>query len=214
MAKPTIARWALAAALVSFLATPSNADIPCPNASYCTVSFSKTYSGAYRPGQPYDYVTISPNGAGETFSGTGIAIRVYLKNCNGAPIVGVPAQEIVLFNSNLCICPGGNIADHATDINGMTTFTGTIRGGGCGDPLAVFADGILIGVLPVKVNSPDRIPASPCAVDASDLAHLAAALGSEVGEAHYTICLDWNEDGYVDASDLAWFAALLGAECL
>lgn len=214
MAKPPLARWVLAGALGSMLATPCLADIICPQLSYCTVVFTRTYDGLYQPGLPYDYVTIAPNGAGETFSGTGIGIRVYLKNCNGAPLAGVPAQEIVLYHGNLCICPGGNIADHATDINGMTSFFGTMRAGGCADQLTVFADGVPIGALPVKVNSPDRIPASPCFVDPSDLAHLAAALGSEAGEANYTICLDFNEDGYVDSSDLSFFASLRGAECL
>jgi hypothetical protein len=178
------------------------ADIVCPDSSYCTVSFATTK----------DRVTIAPNGAGETFAGTGITIQVYLKNCNGAPLVGVPRQEVVIYNSGLCICPGGNVADAATDVNGMTTFSGTIRGGGCVENLTIFADGVAICTIAVKTNSPDHVPASPCAVDASDLGALASRLGNA---AQYNICFDYNESGgpTIDASDLAFFASLLGAGC-
>jgi len=193
----------MAALIAACFVGSAAADIVCPESSYCVVNFSTTK----------DRVTIAPNGAGETLAGTGITIHVYLKNCNGAPLVGVPAQEIVIFNSALCICPGGNIADAATDINGHTTFTGTIRGGGCVESLSIFADGIGVCTTTVKTNSPDHVPASPCAVDASDLSGLAAVLG-KVGQ--YTICKDYNESGglTIDASDLSFFASLLGAACL
>jgi len=178
------------------------ADIVCPDSSYCTVAFATTK----------DRVTIAPNGAGETFAATGITIRVFLKNCQGAPLVGVPLQEIVIFNSGLCVCPGGNVADAATDANGSTTFSGTIRGGGCVENLSIFADGVNVCTIPVKTNSADRPPASPCAVDAGDLAAFAVALGSIP---NYTICFDLNESGppTVDAGDLAGFASFLGAGC-
>lgn len=177
------------------------ADIVCPDSSYCVVNITSK-----------DRVTIAPNGAGETFAGTGITIDVYLKNCNGAPLVGVPRQEIVIYNSGLCICPGGNVADAATDVNGMASFSGTIRGGGCVENLTIFADGVAICTIPVKTNSPDHVPASPCAVDASDLGALAARLGNPL---QYNICFDYNESGppTIDASDLAFFASLLGASC-
>jgi hypothetical protein len=191
------------ALVLAALAGTAMADIVCPDSSRATATFATSKNR----------VTIAPNGAGETFTGTGITIDVYLKNCNGAPLVGVPAQEIVIYNSGLCICPGGNIADAATDINGHTTFTGTIRGGGCVENLQVYADGVAIGsALLVKTNSPDHVPASPCAVDASDLSSLASKLGSIP---NYSICYDYNESGppTIDASDLSFFASLLGAQC-
>ncbi len=192
----------VALVLAAFVGTAA-ADIVCPDSSRATATFATSKNR----------VTVAPNGAGETFSGTGITIDVYLKNCNGGPLVGVPAQEIVLYNSGLCICPGGNIADAATDINGHTTFTGTMRAGGCVENLQVYADGVAIGIpLQVKTNSPDAPPASPCAVDASDLSALASRLGNS---AQYTICFDLNESGppTIDASDLSFFASLLGAQC-
>ena len=89
-----------------------SADIVCPDSSYATVQFTRTFTGVYRPGQPRDVVTVGPGGI-ETFTEAGIIIRVYLKSCSGAPIVGLPRQEVVLFHPNLCLCPGGNIADAA-----------------------------------------------------------------------------------------------------
>jgi hypothetical protein len=184
------------------------ADIVCPDSSYTTVTFATTKNR----------VTIAPAGSAsqgnETLLSNGITIHVYLKNCNGAPLVGVPPQEVVVYNAALCLCPGGNIADAATDASGHTTFTGFIRGGGCVENLTVYADGVIIGGNPitVKTNSPDAPPASPCAVDASDLAALATKLGNP---AQYNICFDYNESGppTIDAGDLAFFASALGTSC-
>ena len=180
------------------------ADIVCPDSSYCTVSFTNPTRNR---------ITVVPNVGGDTFAGTGITIRVFLKNCNGAPLVGVPAQEVVIFNSALCICPGGNIADAATDANGMTTFAGTIRAGGCVESLTIVADGVAICTRnDLKTCSPDRLPSSPCYIDSSDLGAMAVVLGSV---ARYTTCLDFNQSGppTVDAGDLVWFASALGAAC-
>jgi len=179
----------------------ASADIVCADSSYCIVSFTNPAK---------DRITISPNGNGDTFASTGITVQVFLKNCQGAALVGVPAAEVVLFNSNLCICPGGNIADAATDVNGRTTFSGTIRGGGCVTSLQVFADGVAICNTTIKTNSWDALPSSPCFVDAGDLAALATKLGLPM---QYSICSDWNEDGFIDAGDVASFAQQLGAAC-
>jgi len=194
----------LVALMATSFAGTAMADIVCPDSSYCVVTFTNVAKNR---------VTIAPNGAGETFASTGITVTVYLKNCNGAPLVGVPLQEIVVFNSALCICPGGNVADAATDANGRTTFSGTIRGGGCVEALTIFADGVAVCTRgDLKTNSPDHVPASPCFVDAGDLAALAAKLGSIP---NYNICFDYNESGppTIDASDLAFFASFLGAAC-
>lgn len=181
------------------------ADIVCPDSSYCTVTFADPAKNR---------VTIAPSNipVSETFANTGITIRVYLKNCSGAPLVGVPAQEVVIFNSALCICPGGNIADAATDVNGCTSFSGTIRGGGCVENLTIFADGVSICTIPVKTNSPDHVPASPCFVDAGDISGLAFVLGRSD---RYDICKDYNESGgpTVNAGDVSFFATVLGAAC-
>jgi hypothetical protein len=192
------------ALFAAFAVGTAAADIVCQDSSYCTVSFATTK----------DRITITPTGSleTETLAATGITLRVFLKNCNGQPLVGVPLQEVVIFNSALCICPGGNNADAATDANGMTTFSGTIRGGGCVESLSIFADGVGLCTVPIKTNSPDHLPASPCFVDASDLSGLATDLGNP---ARYNICKDYNETGppTIDASDLSFFAQFLGTSC-
>jgi hypothetical protein len=193
----------LVAAVATCLAGSAYADVVCADSSYCVVQFSTTK----------DRVTIAPNGAGETFASTGITIRVYAKNCDGAPLVGIPAGEITIYNGALCICPGGNVADAATDINGCTTFSGTINGGGCVESLDIFIDGTFICSTTVKTNSPDHLPASPCNVDAADVSGLAFVLGRSD---RYDICKDYNESGppTVNAGDLSFFASLLGAACI
>ena len=207
---------AIMAAIVACMAGTAAADVVCPDSSYATVTFNASYTGSWNLGANYDYVTIAPSGLGETFanaSGQGnasldIDIRVYLKNCNGDSLVGVPTQEIVLFNSGLCICPGGNSSDAGTDLNGCATFTGSIAGGGCVQGLDVFADGVPIASIPVNINSTDTGLASPCFTDSGDLAAFAGKLGGT-----HDICFDYNETGAIDSGDLAFFAGVLGAAC-
>lgn len=224
----------MAALFAACLVGSAAADIVCPDSSYCVVVFNRTYSGSSQfAGQLYDYISIAPDAAGETFFNVNginevdgladIDIRVYLRNCQGAFMDGVPAQEVVVFNSALCICPGGNIADAATGAGsfspGETRFTGTMAAGGCVTSLDVFADGVFICTLSgqgnrtVKTNSPDYAHqlTSPCFSDAADLAFFATQLGRPaVGR----ICSDFNELGVnVDASDLAFLASFLGAAC-
>jgi hypothetical protein len=194
-------------------ASTSRADIPCPEQSYCIVTYARTFEGDYNRGQPYNVVTIAPGGNGETFAAMGIMIDVFVRGCANQPIPGIPRQDILLVNSNLCICPGGNVADHATDLDGRTSFSGTLAAGGCVPSLTVFVDGVGVATLAVRTNSPDALPASPCAVDASDFSAVVSRRGSHVGEDNYTICHDYNEDGYIDASDLAFFASRLGTSC-
>lgn len=177
------------------------------------LNFARRFTGTYRPGEPYDVLTIDPSGAGETLEDVGISLRVRLFcDCFGidtGPLVGVPAEEIVLFSSSLAL---GTVltAFMPTDAEGWTEFHGTMRGGGCAQSLTLFTDGIAVVTIPIKINSPDTALASPCAVDAGDLSALAARLGIP---ANYNICSDWNEDGAVDAGDVSAFAAVLGASC-
>jgi hypothetical protein len=197
-------------ALLACFAGTAAADIVSPDSSYVTVQFAV-------PSQ--DRLTISPNGAGETFAANGMTIKVYLKNGAGAPLAGVAATEIILHSSALCICPGGNIADAATDLNGATSFSGTLAASGCANSLNCFADGISIprranpSLVPpatlgaVKTNSQDSQP--DCFTDASDVPALAGKLGT-VGDP----CFDWNEDGATDQSEVSSFAQVLGAACL
>jgi hypothetical protein len=195
-------------------ASTASAQVVDPDSSNCIVEFHRTYpiNGNYRPGQPYDRVTINPDGTGETFAETGISITVFLRDSEGQPVPGVPAADIILFNNNLCLCPGGNHADAPTDSLGRTTFTGSIAGGGCAESLDLylFASATYICTIPVKLNSTDTL-ASPCFTDGDDLLLLAQRYGDT---SRWSICSDYNESGPpIDLSDLAFLAAALGATC-
>ena len=185
-----------------------------PNVDSCSVvaQFAQTYTRNYRNGEPYDFVTIAPDGRGETFAGTGISITVILRYATGTPAAGIPREAIQIYNPNLCICPGGSIADAPTDITGTTTFSGTIAGGGCAEMHSIYVEGLFIGTIPVKINSTDAVSASPCFTDGADLSALAARLGRPEA---WSICFDYNESGppTIDAGDLAFFASTLGAAC-
>ena len=194
------------AAATAGLPLGSAADIVCADSSYCVATFAN-------PAR--DRILINPGWVGNTFANAGITIHVFLRNCQGQPLVGVPAAVVQLTSPGLCICPGGNLADAATDAAGHAQFTGTINAGGCVESLDVVADGVAIGSVPVKTNSHDILPASPCHIDAGDLAAVARALGSNrvSNPANYTICIDYNQDGFIDASDVANSPFGLSAAC-
>src|SRR5262245_40656126 len=123
------------AAVVACFAGTAAAGVVCADSSYVTVQYTASVRLTISPG---------PNG-GETLQQQGITVKVYLKDCDsGAPIVGVPREDIILWSNALLICPNGSVADAATDANGATSFTGSIRGGGCTNNLVVFADGVFI----------------------------------------------------------------------
>ena len=209
---------ALAAIFFGILPSTSIASGGCTElcgvgANPVELSFARRFAGTYRPGEPYDVLTIDPSWTGETLEDVGISLRVRLFcDCFGidtGPLAGLPAAEIVLYSSSLAL---GTVltASMPTDSEGWTEFHGTMRGGGCAQSLTLFADGMPAATIPIKINSPDALPASPCAVDAGDLSALAARLGIP---ANYSICSDWNEDGAVDAADVSAFASVLGAAC-
>jgi hypothetical protein len=219
--------------LAACLVGPAAADVVCQDSSYCEVQFNRTYPGTSQfSGLPYDYLTVAPDGQGETFTEANgvndgdalldIEVRVYLRNCQGTPLEGIPAQQIQLFSGALCICPGGADSDAGgTDDQGCATFTGSLSAGGCAGSIDVYADGLFICTLmdsngrTVKINSTDQAHTltSPCFTDASDLAGFAAVFTEAAGDPG-NVCFDYNErDGFIDASDLAGFASALGAAC-
>lgn len=181
----------------ALVATAADADIVCPDSSYVDVDFACVFTGTYRTGEPRDIITVSPDGGGETFAENGISLRVYLRNCQGEPLVGVPAESISLAANYFCVCEGGSIADAPTGEDGSTTFSGTLRAGGCVDSLLLIVDGFITATVPVRTNSPDEFFAWPCVVSADERARL----GGDMSSSHYNRCFDFNEDGLLDAVD-------------
>ena len=195
-------------------AQPFACDDGCGMSAEVILDFSRHFTGSYRTGEPYDVLTIHPDGSGDSLEDTGITLRVRpLCECGGPPrpIPGLAADQILLYSSDTCGCEIAVMqASQPTDAEGWTEFHGTMVGGGCSESLLLFVDGFGVEVIPIRINSPDALPASPCAVDAGDLSALAARLGIP---ARYSICSDFNEDGAVDAADLSTLAAVLGTAC-
>ena len=177
------------------------ADVVCPDSSYVEVDYACTFTGTYRTGEPRDVITVAPDGSGETLAENGITVHVYLRDCQGEPVVGVPAESIALAANYVCICEGGNFADGPTDEFGHTTFTGTLTIGGCAGHLILLVDDLVIGTVPVWINSPDDPFAWACVVSVDEAAQLAGILSSD--PVPYSICWDFNEDGSVDGIDAA-----------
>jgi hypothetical protein len=190
---------------------PCGPDIACPPDVQVEVTFDRVYEGNYNNGQPYDYVTISPGGNGETFADMGIRIRFRI-TCptTGWPITQIPAGEMLLFSNTLCLCTIPTAA-YATDADGWSEFSGTIAGGGCAQGLDFYFDGMYMASIPVNINSTDAVVATPCATDAGDIGVLATKLGNP---AAWDICSDFNESGPpIDAGDIAFLASMLGSAC-
>ena len=184
-----------------------------PEVSPCAeleLQFDRRFTGTYRTGEPFDMLTILPDGTGDTLEGMGIHLRLRVRCCffdqQLDPAAGIPAEEIVLWSSGLCLQAPLH-ADHPTDTEGYTEFSGTLAGGGCAEALQLFIDGVFVATVPIRINSPDTGAASPCHVDQSDLGTFAARLGVP---SQYDVCSDFNESGTIDASDLSFFAAALG----
>ena len=188
----------------------------CSPAAEVQLTFANTFTGTYRTGEPFDVVTIDPAGTSEALDDVGISLRVRLYcDCFGqdyGPLAGLPPDVILLFANSLH--PAASwFASTATDAEGWTEFHATMTGGGCAQSLDLYADGMYVTTLHIQVNSPDATPTTydgSCAVDAGDIAALAARLGNP---AAYSMCFDWNEDGAVDAGDVAALSAVLGAQC-
>lgn len=183
--------------------------VPCPDSSHVSVTFTQVFTGRYRTSEPRDVISITPGRALETLASNGITIRVQLRNHLGRALAGIAAQDVVLTHPWVCMCAGGNLADGPTDGDGVTTFTGAVLGGGCAPELRIRALGVVVGAVPVKTNSTDPIPHSPCSIDSGDLSNFAVIFLSRT----WDLCKDYNEDGEVDASDLSFWAQSWGASC-
>jgi hypothetical protein len=133
-----------------------------------------------------------------------------------APVVGVPAADIWLTECNLnglvlCGGSGGINAAAATDLNGQTTITGDIAGGGCDTGVRVVVQGIVIGAgacgdpcIPLEVRSPDYKQESPLLVALQDFGKFGQAFPTATKP--YDACSDFVAPfGNVNLQDFAVF---------
>ena len=140
-------------------------------------------------------------------------ITLQLLDLSGDPVAGYPASEMWLESTSgaMVLCPGGSIADHDTDQNGETTFSGPIQGGGSFDPdngdrMQVVGVWNCIYPLELEVysNSPDMN--GDLVVDLSDV-----VIFAEYFYGTYDYAADFHWDGLINLSDLVWLVQGMGA---
>ncbi len=146
---------------------------------------------------------------------TDATITIALYDCSYNPIPGYPLEDLWLESlyDGAVFCPAGNVADHNTDALGQSTFSGALRGGGCGstwndEGLLAFANGqgFMQAALDIHVNSADRN--GDLQVNLSDISLFAAAYYGT-----YDYCADFYWDGVLNLSDVALLAQANGVAC-
>lgn len=182
------------------LAVTSRASVPDLNMS----TAATTAPGAS--------VFVLPDGQGAPLSAARLmpgivvdaTITVTLVDSELEPIVGYPREDLWLESAcgGLVFPSLGTAPAAGTDVNGQTTWSGAIAGGGCTAPESVImvmvAGSPLNDQLGLSVNSADMN--GDLVVDMHDFAAWAELFGS----AEY--CGDFNFDGVVDLYDMAIFA--------
>jgi hypothetical protein len=119
-------------------------------------------------------------------------------------VVGYPAADMWLEANGICLCTDGSIADGPTDVNGIATFSGALKAGGCSTDgsLNVYINphGLLNQMgMSMDLISPDMT--CDLVVNISDFSAFAGAyLGG------YAKCADFVCDGVLNVSDLVYFA--------
>jgi len=154
---------------------------------------------------------ICPAGDGAALSDVAAVLGVTVRDGSGMPLGYMSPNDfwMVGCSSGLTLHNGGNSsrADAMTDINGYTTISGTIAGGGSDAGLHVVVRGVVINqpagealCLPIRVASPDIN--GDLRVDLIDFS-LFASYYNQLPAAPLA---DFNGDGVVDLIDFVSFA--------
>lgn len=155
---------------------------------------------------------VSPAGRGPTLESAGATITVEILDGNLQPIVGYPFQDVWIEDQSFegfVSCVGGAVADHDTDAQGITTFTGAPSAGGQADSdMFVYVAGIQVTgpPLPIDVNSPDIN--GDLSVDLADVALFAFDYANG-----YAFRSDFTHDGALTLADVGLMVAHVGESC-
>ena len=157
-------------------------------------------------------IVISPFGTGDTLGSRGATLTVTLFDFAGFPVAGLPRQDLWVDDpgdGTLNMCLGGAWADHDTDANGQTTFSGRLGGGGASETIAVYVIGTrIVGPAPlVSVISPDYDANQR--VDIADVGIFVLDFASGTNPERS----DFVDDDVLNLADLGRFATFLGEEC-
>lgn len=169
------------------------------------------------PGQAW--LCVVPDGSGHSlteaqdeFGGSVDAtITLALRDYNNDPITNFPWEDLWLESADdgLVFCPLGTAADANTDVNGMTQWTQSLRGGGASEAncFVLINGSPLPGPgLPLHFTSPDLN--RDLQVNLSDLSYFATDYFGG-----YNPRSDFYHDGVLNLSDFARFAQSFQAQC-
>jgi len=175
------------------------------------------------PGTPKSVFSL-PNGSGDAmnnvyqFGGTKIDGEVLLTLVDSGmnPIFNYPFEDLWIDSAvgSFTFCPGGTVADGNTDVNGQTTWTGTLFAGGFSETtgtvpaLIIMVNGSALTQPPLdyRFNSADLN--ADLIVNLTDVVLFAAIYYGAYG---YEADLYW--DGVINLSDIVLLAQGMGAEC-
>ena len=140
-------------------------------------------------------------------------ITLTLVDLNGDPINLYPFEDLSLATEfgGLALCPGGADADGSTDVNGQTTFSNAVFGGGAsasGEGTIILVNGSALtqGAINMSFNSPDI--SGDLIVNLSDISLFA---GYYYGS--YSYAADFYWDAVLNLSDISLLASGNGAAC-
>jgi hypothetical protein len=162
-------------------------------------------------------ILIVPDASGDNLGARGLTITVTVRDVSNNVIAGFPFQDVTLSSAiagELAICQGGASADANTDVNGQTTFSGNIAGGGSTEGgLQVFLNEVPVtgnggSVLAINANSPDIN--GDLTVDVVDVGFFAQGFG---GDPALAFAVDLISDGNINIADVGQFAVGLGTVC-
>jgi hypothetical protein len=181
-------------------------------------------------------VTVCPRGDFEQIrngcGGTDDYIWVEVRDMGRQPVPGIPWTDYWMDACNaaqaLSLCVEAISADSMTGLNGRTTFSGIFRAGGC-----VLTGGLYLAVqgeilkstpcgpnklcLSVVVKGPDLTGSSgkpDGVINLSDLIPFGTTYNTNLGQAGYNACCDYNDDDKCNLSDFAFFGQHYQHSCM
>ena len=141
-------------------------------------------------------------------------ITLIVRDGNGDPIYLYPSEDLWLQTTagGLKLCPGGSVADFSTDVNGRTSFSRALFGGGHSETeqtVVVINGSPLVGSnMNIRFNSPDI--SGDLKVDLTDTVTYAA---DALHPLPYHYRSDMLFDSQINLSDTVLYAQGIGKIC-
>jgi hypothetical protein len=143
---------------------------------------------------------------------TDATVTLTLVDSQNLPIWNFPFEDlwIDVESGSFVACPGGTVADHNTDQNGQTTWSGALFAGGHGTGLRVFVNGESLEQSPLLVRFNSSDINADLVVNLADVVLFAQTFQSGLG---YDWKMDFNWDEVMNLADIVYQAQAMGAAC-